>query len=120
LKARDLFYDEIAAFRQTDETLQEIFGLLLNDQEKFSTFFGVINYSITNFDLEKRIRQKFQNEICEQADLTQRRFIFSQVFPPDQSSEFWVKIWTRTALCSGYSGGDGRDGPTRGAGSSGR
>src|SRR5574343_1854413 len=30
IKARDLFNDEIAAFKQTDETLKQIFYLLLN------------------------------------------------------------------------------------------
>lgn len=30
IKAKDLFYDEVAAFKQTDETLKQIFYLLLN------------------------------------------------------------------------------------------
>lgn len=47
IKARDLFYDEIAAFRSTDETLKQILYLLLNDQKKFSFFFVSSNTKMT-------------------------------------------------------------------------
>jgi len=70
IKARDLFNDEIAAFKQTDETLQQIFYLLLNDKKEFSAFFHFIGYSTTNSNLEELIRQKFKNEICEQVNLS--------------------------------------------------
>ncbi|HSD06302.1 RecQ family ATP-dependent DNA helicase [Flavobacterium sp.] len=70
IKARDLFNDEIASFKQTEETLQQIFYLLLNDKKEFSAFFHFIGYSITNTNLEELIRQKFKNEICEQINLT--------------------------------------------------
>ncbi len=71
IKAKDLFYDEIAAFRQTDETLKQIFFLLLNDKKEFHSFFRFVAYSSENIDLEKLIHQKFENEICKQADLSQ-------------------------------------------------
>ncbi|TVQ15003.1 MAG: RecQ family ATP-dependent DNA helicase [Bacteroidetes bacterium] len=70
IKARDLFYDEIAAFRQTDETLKQIFYLLLNDKTEFSSFFSFIGYITEGKELERLIHQKFENEICNQADLT--------------------------------------------------
>lgn len=70
LKARDLFYDEITAFKQTDETLKQILYLLLNDKKEFHAFFRFIAYISENKDLEKLIRQKFKNEICSQADFT--------------------------------------------------
>jgi ATP-dependent DNA helicase RecQ len=70
IKAKDLFNDEIAAFKQIDERLKQIFFLLLNDKREFRTFFRFIGYTSSNTEPEKLIRQKFQNEICEQADLT--------------------------------------------------
>ena len=69
IKARDLFNDEISAFKQTDETLQQIFYLLLNDKKEFHSFFRFIAYTSASTDIEKLISQKFQNEICEQVDL---------------------------------------------------
>ncbi|MCW5914535.1 MAG: RecQ family ATP-dependent DNA helicase [Chitinophagaceae bacterium] len=70
IKARDLLNDEIAAFRQTDDTLKQIFYLLLNDKKEFHAFFHFIDYHCLNTDLESLIRGKFKNEICENADLT--------------------------------------------------
>ncbi len=73
IKAKDLFYDEISAFRQTDDTLQQILYLLLRDKREFRSFFQFIafssTYPITNTEIEQLIRQKFKNEICEQADV---------------------------------------------------
>ncbi len=42
IKTRDLFYDEVATFKQKDETLKEIFYLLLNSQKEFHAFFNYI------------------------------------------------------------------------------
>src|SRR5690606_22550730 len=70
IKAKNLLYDEIAAFRRIDESLQEIFYLLLNDKKEFHSFFRFIAYSNTSTELEKLIRQKFKNEICEHVDLS--------------------------------------------------
>lgn len=69
IKAKDLFNDEIAAFKQTDETLKQIFYLLLKEEKEFHSFFRFIAYASTSTDLEKLIRQKFENEICEQVDI---------------------------------------------------
>ena len=71
LKAKDLFHDEVAAFKQTDPTLQQIFYLLLADKKEFHAFFRFIAYTSEDTDLEKLIHRKFKNEICEQVDLTQ-------------------------------------------------
>lgn len=70
IKARDLFFDEVAAFQKTDETLKEILYLLLNDKKEFYSFFHFISYTSTEVDLKKIIRNKFHSEICEQADFT--------------------------------------------------
>ncbi|MDD4597387.1 MAG: RecQ family ATP-dependent DNA helicase [Lentimicrobiaceae bacterium] len=69
IKAKDLFYDEIAAFKQIDESLKQIFYLLLNDKTEFNAFFRFIAFVGESRDLEKLILQKFENEICEHADL---------------------------------------------------
>jgi ATP-dependent DNA helicase RecQ len=69
IKAKDLFYDEIAAFKQVDETLKEIFYLLLNSRKEFHAFFHFIEYVNTSMELESLIRKNFKNEICEQVDL---------------------------------------------------
>ena len=70
IKAKDLFNDEIAAFKQTDEILKQIFYLLLNDKKEFYSFFRFIVYTSESNELEKLIRQKFANEICEQVELS--------------------------------------------------
>ena len=70
IKAKDLFYDEIAAFKETDGTLKQIFYLLLNNKKEFSSFFHFIGYTSESRELEKLIREKFENEICEQVNLS--------------------------------------------------
>jgi ATP-dependent DNA helicase RecQ len=69
IKAKELFDDEVAAFDQIDEKLKRIFYLLLNDTKEFRSFFHYIGYTCENTDLEELIRQRFVNEICEQANL---------------------------------------------------
>lgn len=69
IKARDLFYDEVAVFKIADETLKQIFYLLLNTQKEFRSFFRFIAYSSTETNTEQLIRKKFHTEICTHADL---------------------------------------------------
>ena len=68
-KAKDLLYDEIVAFRQLDESLKQIFYLLLKDKKEFQSFFDFINYSCAPTNLGQLIRHKFKNEICEYIDI---------------------------------------------------
>lgn len=70
IKAKDLFFDEVAAFQQADEKLKQILYLLLNDKKEFHSFFHFIEYTSTDTNLEKIIREKFEKEICEYSDLT--------------------------------------------------
>ena len=70
IKAKDLFFDEVAAFQQTDETLKQILYLLLNDKREFHSFYHFIAYTSSDTNLEKLIREKFHSTICGQADLT--------------------------------------------------
>jgi ATP-dependent DNA helicase RecQ len=71
IKARDLFHDEVTAFQHTDKHLQQIFYGLLKDQKEFSSFFHFLGYAADNLDIGEVIREKFQTQICEQADLPQ-------------------------------------------------
>ncbi len=67
---KELLDEEIAEFKNAGETLKQIFYLLLNDKKEFHSFFRFIAYTSNETNLEKLIRQKFQSEICEHADLT--------------------------------------------------
>ena len=68
-KAKDLFYDEVAAFERTDSTVKQIFYLLLQDKKEFGPFFKYILYDGGEADAELIIRDKFRTGICEHADL---------------------------------------------------
>lgn len=96
MKARDLFYDEVEAFRQTDDTLKRIYYLLLKDQKEFRSFFRYLGYTEHGDgnredrdceagreavqyeeiseqqaeELETLIRTRFILRICENADLS--------------------------------------------------
>ena len=52
IKAKDLFNDEVAAFRHTDEALKQIFYLLLNDKREFNGFFRFIGFASENSDIK--------------------------------------------------------------------
>ncbi|MCP9751308.1 RecQ family ATP-dependent DNA helicase [Ferruginibacter sp. HRS2-29] len=69
IKAKDLLFDEIGAFQQTDETLKKILYLLLKDTKEFQSFFKYISYKIHDTNLEAVISEKFYSEICGEADL---------------------------------------------------
>ena len=69
IKAKDLFFNEVAAFQQTDEALKQILYLLLNDKREFHSFFHFITYTSNSANLEKLICEHFHSEICEQVDL---------------------------------------------------
>ncbi|MDE0472909.1 MAG: RecQ family ATP-dependent DNA helicase [Ekhidna sp.] len=69
IKARDLFYDEVDAFKRIDEALKQIFYLLLNEKKEFHSFFRFITYTSVNTDVEKLICQTFEGEICKNTDL---------------------------------------------------
>lgn len=74
IKAKDLFYDEIATFNQTEQTLREIYYLLLSEQKEFQSFFKYIGYQSINIKVEPLIRNKFKHQICEQVFLEREIF----------------------------------------------
>jgi ATP-dependent DNA helicase RecQ len=69
IKARDLFYDEIAAFKATNTTLQQVFYLLLSSQKEFAGFFNSLEFKADVTNVEQLIRAYFKDEICEDVDL---------------------------------------------------
>lgn len=71
IKARDLFWSECSAFRQSDQDLQEIFYLLLHERDAFHAFFQFLGVRTINKDLDLLIRNKFANAICANANLSQ-------------------------------------------------
>ena len=70
IKARDLFFDEVTAFKRLDESMKRIFYFLLKDQKEFQAFFRFIDYFVTDLDIESLIREKFHSKICEHANLS--------------------------------------------------
>ncbi|WP_339922669.1 RecQ family ATP-dependent DNA helicase [uncultured Cyclobacterium sp.] len=69
IKARDLFYDELAAFQNTEVSLRRIYFLLLRDKREFSAFFDFIGFECRETNVEQLIREKFHSDICSGANL---------------------------------------------------
>lgn len=67
MKARDLFYDEVSAFNETDDDLKQIYFGLLGDKKEFASFFRFINYSPFNIQVIKLIQDRFRARICSNA-----------------------------------------------------
>ena len=69
-KAKDLFYDEISAFRSLDTSLQQIYHALLKEQDEFLYFFEYISFTYPeDVPLTKLIKGQFQNKFCSNAPL---------------------------------------------------
>ncbi|MCG2612788.1 RecQ family ATP-dependent DNA helicase [Terrimonas sp. NA20] len=72
IKAKELFYDEIDAFKKLPDTLQHIFHHLLKDSKGFDGFFRFINFnpSISTDQLPALIHTFLKERICANADLS--------------------------------------------------
>ncbi|MCF6153106.1 MAG: RecQ family ATP-dependent DNA helicase [Candidatus Kuenenia stuttgartiensis] len=71
IKTKDLFFDEVAAFNLKDDSLKQIFYLLLNDKKEFCSFFDFIKYRSKDSKPESLIQEKFYSEICNHANLNE-------------------------------------------------
>ena len=71
IKAKDLFYDEVAAFNQLDEQLKAVYYLLLHNKQGFGALFDFLHYAAPITETESLIRDRFRALICENADLHQ-------------------------------------------------
>jgi ATP-dependent DNA helicase RecQ len=70
IKARDLFFDEIAKFERLDEDLKRIYYALLFDKKHFQGFFKYIDlYENTDNLTRNLIFHRFEFEICRNANL---------------------------------------------------
>ncbi|MEP6646015.1 MAG: RecQ family ATP-dependent DNA helicase [Saprospiraceae bacterium] len=70
IKAQELFLNEISTFNQEEEKLKQIFYLLLNNKKEFHSFFRFIAYKCDESDIEKIISDKFNSQICKNANLS--------------------------------------------------
>ncbi len=70
-KARDLFFDEVAAFQKLDNEFKAILYLLLSGQKGFENFFRYLNYNsaASKQQLATIIRNRFQDKICKESDI---------------------------------------------------
>lgn len=64
LKARDLFSDEVNAFRELPEEIKELYYGLLHREKEFFAFFDYLNYSAENRNVELLLSGAFQGRIC--------------------------------------------------------
>jgi len=70
IKAKDLFYDEVMAFKQLDSILKRIYYCLLKNIKEFEAFFRFLDFEEDTINIETAIRERFKCQICEQANLT--------------------------------------------------
>lgn len=70
IKAKDLFFDEITAFKQKKTEVKNIFYLLLKDSKEFQAFFRYIDFSCNAENLEEIIQNEFKKLICNNANLS--------------------------------------------------
>jgi len=68
-KARDLFHEEVAAFRVLDNSLQEIYYLLLGQTIEFKDFFRALGFCGNSDKIQTKIQEYFYGKICTNAPL---------------------------------------------------
>ena len=69
-KARDLFYDEVTAWRALPAARQEIFWRLLKDAKEFGGFFKWVALDKSDLsDLSNIIRKEYRGLLCENANI---------------------------------------------------
>ena len=71
IKARELFYDEVAAFGGLPDAIQLIYYNLLQGQREFASFFRCLGYAqkLSHEALELIIYRYFSGTICEHSPL---------------------------------------------------
>lgn len=70
-KARDLFYDEVAAWRQLPHQKQLVYRILLKDTQQFQGFFKWIgdDTQTSTQDLDALVKETYRGKLCENADI---------------------------------------------------
>lgn len=70
IKARDLFYDEVNAFKKLDNDLKDILYGLLKDTREFKGFFEFVDYSPHSKEsINDLIARAFHDRICSNAPI---------------------------------------------------
>ena len=70
LKASDLFFDEVAAWKQLSPSRQTIYYHLLRETEEFSGFFQYLDIQLPPQDLYALILHEYQGKLCSHANLS--------------------------------------------------
>ncbi len=65
IKAKELFHDEVSAFREIYHELKQIYFALLRDQKEFFAFFDFVDYSLFEYKIGDVIRKRFFDRICQ-------------------------------------------------------
>nr|WP_255737250.1 RecQ family ATP-dependent DNA helicase [Cognataquiflexum nitidum] len=94
VKAKDLFFDEVSAFLALDFEFQLILFSLLHKTVEFKGFFDFIGFEKLSVNLAQKIREKFEGQICTNANLEKMlenhriplAFALSLIHAGDQSS----------------------------------
>ena len=73
-KARDLFFDEMAAFHALPGELKNIFAGLLTGQQAFGSFFHYIKCESVAVEIGTAIRTFFEGKICTHASIEKIAF----------------------------------------------
>lgn len=68
-KARDLFFDEVNAFRALPGELQAVFRALLSPFEEFGGFFAFLGMAVDGRDAAELVEKVFAGRICANANL---------------------------------------------------
>lgn len=68
IKAKDLFFQEVASFNMLDYTFKSIIGTLLYKEKEFEGFFEYVKWDKTK-NIIKDIKSYFHNKICENANI---------------------------------------------------
>ena len=73
-KARNLFYDEVAAWNQLSKSKQEVFRRLLSDVPEFKGFIKYVtdntsSHSQTSHDIAALIKTEYRGLLCESANI---------------------------------------------------
>lgn len=69
-KARDLLYDELAAFKALDDIDRQIYGKLLAPFREFSGFFHWVGFVPDGSEVAQLINRRYRGQICTHADLS--------------------------------------------------
>ena len=70
LKARDLFYDEVNAFRALAPELQTIYYGLLHQVTQFSAFFEYLQFCPSTISINSLISSTFNEKICQHSPIS--------------------------------------------------